>query len=563
MCGIFLCLCPSHTSPSFTPSCQDLLSRRGPDNLAITTRPASMDHMVTACSSVLWLQGDSITCQPLVDSLNNMLLWNGDIFNMTGVSRNPSESDTSLLSRHLASCETPDQMLDCMASISGPWAMVYMQETTNTLWFGRDFFGRQSLLVSTTSETLTLSSCVTSDMTNFTEVPAFGLFSCLLAPNGQLGQVTLYPWDCMKDQAESSNINTMQYTISSLTIRCPVRLDQFNPSTQSISHEPSSDSDNLFQYLLSQSSISSMVDKFTDLLRAAVKTRITNQPGLCKNCVNIKPLTTCSHSSVAVLFSGGLDSCVLAHLAAELLPAGQSLQLLNVAFQKAGGGFDVPDRLTGIQAFKELVPLHTGRLISLVTVDISLPELKSFRSSHIQHLLHPLHTVLDDSIGCAIWFAARGKGVDMVTGEEVQTPARVLLLGMGIDEQMGGYSRHRTRFVREGHEGLADELKMELLRISERNLGRDNRIVSDHGVAPRFPFLDENVVNFLLAAPMSIKCDFSYDRGVGEKLLLRLVAHKLGLKLTAREPKRAVQFGSRIAKMEKKNEKGGQVAVRE
>ena len=112
-----------------------------------------------------------------------------------------------------------------------------------------------------------------------------------------------------------------------------------------------------------------------------------------------------------------------------------------------------------------------------MTVDISLPELKSFRSSHIQHLLHPLHTVLDDSIGCAIWFAARGKGVDLVSGEEVQTPARVLLLGMGIDEQMGGYSRHRTRFVREGHEGLADELKMELLRISERNLGRDNRIV--------------------------------------------------------------------------------------
>ena len=106
-----------------------------------------------------------------------------------------------------------------------------------------------------------------------------------------------------------------------------------------------------------------------------------------------------------------------------------------------------------------------------------MPELQSIRSSHIKHLLHPLHTVLDDSIGCAIWFAARGRGEDFVTGEQVETPARVLLLGMGIDEQLGGYSRHRTRFARESHEGLGEELRMELMRISERNLGRDNRIV--------------------------------------------------------------------------------------
>ena len=35
----------------------------------------------------------------------------------------------------------------------------------------------------------------------------------------------------------------------------------------------------------------------------------------------------------------------------------------------------------------------------------------------------------------------------------------------------------RVRYQRDGLTGLEEELRMELLRISERNLGRDNRMV--------------------------------------------------------------------------------------
>lgn len=42
---------------------------------------------------------------------------------------------------------------------------------------------------------------------------------------------------------------------------------------------------------------------------------------------------------------------------------------------------------------------------------------------------------------------------------------------MGADEQLAGYARHRTRFENYGMEALVAEVKMEMKRISERNLG--------------------------------------------------------------------------------------------
>jgi len=98
---------------------------------------------------------------------------------------------------------------------------------------------------------------------------------------------------------------------------------------------------------------------------------------------------------------------------------------------------------------------------------------------------------------------------------------------------------------------------MEVERISSRNLGRDDRVITDHHKEARFPFLDEKLVSFLNNIPLKYKCQYELERGIGEKLVLRCCAYLLGLRKCANLPKRAIQFGSGVAKCENKKEKGG------
>merc|ERR1712137_303730 len=98
---------------------------------------------------------------------------------------------------------------------------------------------------------------------------------------------------------------------------------------------------------------------------------------------------------------------------------------------------------------------------------------------------------------------------------------------------------------------------MDLQRLWTRNLGRDDRIISSHGREPRHPFLDEQVLNFVgslplaaLLGPIDDVCtpEASCPSEPVTKWLLRQVALELGLFRASNFKKRAIQFGSRVAK---------------
>ena len=131
----------------------------------------------------------------------------------------------------------------------------------------------------------------------------------------------------------------------------------------------------------------------------------------------------------------------------------------------------------------------------------------------------------------------------------MRSAARVLLSGLGADELLGGYGRHRSAAARGGWAGLARELQADAERLWARNLGRDDRVIAWHGREARWPYLDEGAVLPCLAAlPLHALCDFREGAGAGDKRLLRRVAAALGLPRAAARVKRAMHFGSHCAR---------------
>lgn len=225
------------------------------------------------------------------------------------------------------------------------------------------------------------------------------------------------------------------------------------------------------------------------------------------------------------------------------------IDLLNVAFGNCSSSVD---RKQAIEAHQELSTLYPSRHFRLVFIDISKQEFVS-KQPEIEKLIYPSNTVLDLSISAALWFASRGKGyyLDAQTSSPVAytSIARVILIGIGSDEQLAGYGRHRTLFRKLSWPGMCNELDMDIRRLWLRNLERDDRIISSHGKEVRSPFLDEEFIEYIRELPLWKIADMKLSPGEGDKMILRRATKKIGLATSATYVKRAIQFGSNVAKM--------------
>ncbi|CAK1544179.1 unnamed protein product [Leptosia nina] len=550
MCNIFFTTCDNDFARDN--KLLQRISNRGPDCIHSISYKISDTLSLTFCGAVLWTQGSKPTVQP-VENDKAILLFNGDVYNHHW---DKNISDTQTLMRKFNDCNSSQDVINVIHSLKGPFSIIYFEKTLKILYFTRDRLGRVSLLLHRSKKSITISS-VLGRKYPCIEIPAFNIYK-LDIENGIISQ---FSWDCQsfesynlddwiqmiqnqQDLPDEENIFSVEDTFD---LRDDVHIvDYINEVSGAKKCKQV-----ILKTLLSHETIGKVVETLLHLLEKSIKTRIETQPNKCKDCLSKKG--ECKHCAVGILFSGGIDCTILARLADKYVPISQPIDLINVAFKTESVSYEVPDRITGRQSYNELRSVCPSRQWVFREVNVDKKDLELCQSAIIADLVYPRRTILDESLGSALWYAAGAQHSNDVS------PCRILLLGSGADELFGGYSRHRNAFKRKGWPGLAAELTLDWNRISYRNLARDNRVICDHGRIPRLPYLDEEFSTYVLNLKPWLKC-FPTENlgiGVGDKLMLRLLAMHLGLTDVALLPKRALQFGSRIAN---KKEKGKDIS---
>ena len=225
--------------------------------------------------------------------------------------------------------------------------------------------------------------------------------------------------------------------------------------------------------------------------------------------------------SLGIFLSGGVDSSLLVFIAKEL---GLKFKCFTVGFQEKS---KKPEDLEYSERLAEELNLD---LISKV---YGLNEVEGA----VKEVVKILKT--EDSVKVGI-------GVVVYLGLKLakENEVKVLLGGLGVEETLCGYMRHKDVFSKEGFERVHKECWRGLKEMYGIDLTRDASIVKSMNMDVRTPFLDRDfIIEAMKIHPM---LKISNDQN---KIVLREMAKDIGLNYSiAFRKKVAAQYGSRIDK---------------
>lgn len=238
---------------------------------------------------------------------------------------------------------------------------------------------------------------------------------------------------------------------------------------------------------------------------------------------------------VAVAFSGGLDSSIIAYLTKE---TGANVTLIHVSLENEA------EVELAKQAAEELkLPL---RIYQYVELDVQKAISKVIR---IIEEPDPVKV----SIGIPLYWAAE---------KTAEMGCKVMLAGQGADELFGGYKRYLDDYLKGGKGKAQTAIYNDIIGMHEANLERDFKICNHFNIELRLPFATHSMAKLATALPLELKMERIDD--TLRKLVLRRVASDLGLpQPIVDRPKKAIQYATGVSKAIKKIAKREGVSTNE
>jgi asparagine synthase (glutamine-hydrolysing) len=234
-------------------------------------------------------------------------------------------------------------------------------------------------------------------------------------------------------------------------------------------------------------------------------------------------------SRIGIIFSGGIDSVLIAKITKELVP--------HVTCYTSG--------IAGSDDIKFSKVIADELDLDLKINELSIQDIENM----LPNILHIIETnnSTQAEVSIPIYSALKLAANDGL---------RVVFTGQGADELFGGYSWYGKIVSKYGYSKLKEYMIQDLLLLYKETLEREDKIAMAHSLEMREPFLDSDVVK--TATSINMNLNIVNNNDIFGKRVHRELAIRVGIpKHIAYREKQAAQHGAGIhgilAKIAEKN----------
>jgi len=249
--------------------------------------------------------------------------------------------------------------------------------------------------------------------------------------------------------------------------------------------------------------IDSAVNAYSDALYQSVKKRVSG------------------FEKIGIIFSGGIDSVVVAYLAKQMVP-------------------EIICYTSGIKGSSDII--NSQNIAEKLGLRL---EVREYTENDVERIIpHIINIIEDDNMG-QVEVAIPIYGAVSLAHEQ---GIRVMLTGQGADELFGGYSWYSKIVQKYGYDKIVDYMTEDLRLLYKETLEREDKITMSQSIELREPFLDTALIDIVMRIDprLNIQNDGDKYDNLGKRVHRKL-AEKIGIPTEiAYRIKEAAQHGSGI-----------------